>query len=300
MNQPRILLCGATGVLGGGIARKLHERGVPFRALVRPSTDPCELSGLAAEIARGDIRDPASLAVAMDGIETVVSTVNAIGRVLGGERGLTIHDVDDVGYANLITAAEAAGADRFVYVSVLDDLAHADTPFTDAKLRTEERLRASRLHEVIVRSDQFREIWLGPDGGFDLEHGKVTIYGRGIAHHRLVATDDVAEAVVRVALAPDPPRIVDLAGPDAMSVQEAVDAFELALGHSHATRHIPRLLMRVGKTVARGMKPGIASIMGMALAGDVVDTTAGPEGFHALGIDPQPVRLYIAHVAAGA
>ena len=47
--------------------------------------------------------------------------------------------------------------------------------------------------------------------------GTVRIYGKGTARRRHVAIDDVAEAVVRLTLADDPPRTADLAGPEAMS-----------------------------------------------------------------------------------
>ena len=300
MDQPTILLCGGTGALGGAIARHLAESGVPFRALVRSATDAHPLDGIATEVIRGDLRDSASLRPALAGITTVISTVNAIGRLLGGARDLSIHDVDEIGYANLIEAAEAAGVGRFVYVSALGDQRAAHTPFTDAKAATEDRLRASRMVEVIVRPDMFREVWLGPAGGFDVAHGKVTIYGHGQAHHRFVAIDDVAKAIAKVALAADPPRTLELAGPDALSPREAVVAFQKALGRPLRTRHIPRVAMLVGRTLARPIKPEIASIMGMALAGDQADTTIGPEGFERLGIEPLHVAPYLAEVAAAA
>jgi uncharacterized protein YbjT (DUF2867 family) len=42
-----LLLVGGTGLLGGRIAGRLAERGVPFRALVRPGTDASALVALA-------------------------------------------------------------------------------------------------------------------------------------------------------------------------------------------------------------------------------------------------------------
>ncbi len=298
MDRPTILLCGATGALGGAIARSLHARDVPYRALVRPGSDASTLDGLGAEIVRGDLRDPASLAQALEGIRTVISTVNAIGRLLGGARDISIRDVDDRGNANLIAAVESAGVERFVYVSMLGDFARAHTPFTDAKLATERRLRSSSVREVIVRPDMFQEVWLGPAGGFDLAAGKVRIYGKGRARHRHVAIDDVAEAVVRLALADDPPREVELAGPDALSADEAVEAFSRALGRPLKAQHVPRVAMRIGRTVMRPVKPELASIMGMALAGDLEETTIGDEVFRSLGIEARGARAYIDSVAA--
>ena len=297
MDRPTILLCGGTGALGGSVARHLHARGVPFRALVRPASDAAALEALGAEVVRGDLREPSSLKPALDGIRVVVTTANAIGRILRGATDVTIRDVDGRGNANLIAAADAAEVERFVFVSMLGDFGRAHTPFTDAKLATEGRLRASPIHEVIVRPDMFQEVWLGAAGGIDLAGGKARIYGRGRSRHRHVAISDVADAVVRLALADDPPRALDLAGPDQLSAEEAVAAFSDALGRPLKVSHVPRLMMRVGRTVLRPVKPAMASVMGMALAGDLEDTVAGVEGFSSLGIGPRGSRAYIAEVA---
>lgn len=81
-----VLLCGGTGRLGGAIARRLSARSVAFRALVRPTTDAGSLRALGAEIRIGDLTDRASLVRALDGVDVVVTTANAISRILGGAR----------------------------------------------------------------------------------------------------------------------------------------------------------------------------------------------------------------------
>jgi uncharacterized protein YbjT (DUF2867 family) len=43
-----LLLCGGTGDLGGRIAARLAERGIPFRALVRPTSETAALRALDA------------------------------------------------------------------------------------------------------------------------------------------------------------------------------------------------------------------------------------------------------------
>src|SRR5918994_1658107 len=161
-----ILLVGGTGLLGSAIAERLATRGLPFRALVRPGTSPSRLEGLGAGIGPGDMRAPASLAAAMDGVETVITTANSISRVLGGVSDLTIRDVDELGNANLVTAAEAAGVGRFVFMSFPEHILAGGTPFGDAKRATEKRLQSSTVREVIVRPDMDQEIWLSPDVQF--------------------------------------------------------------------------------------------------------------------------------------
>ena len=67
MTQPRILVTGATGQVGGAVVAHLHAAGVPVRALVRGEADFPE----GVEAVRGDLGDPASLGAALEGIDAV-------------------------------------------------------------------------------------------------------------------------------------------------------------------------------------------------------------------------------------
>jgi uncharacterized protein YbjT (DUF2867 family) len=62
------LVTGATGHVGGAVARQLHERGHGVRALVR---DPSGAASLPAgiELAAGDLDDPGSVSKAVAGAE---------------------------------------------------------------------------------------------------------------------------------------------------------------------------------------------------------------------------------------
>src|SRR3954469_18328307 len=112
-----VLVCGATGELGGRVVRGLRAAGSPVRALVRPRSDTGGLRELGVELTKGDFRDAESLRRAVTGVETVVSTVTVIARALAGEKDADFHAVDVVGHRELITAADAAGGARFVFAS---------------------------------------------------------------------------------------------------------------------------------------------------------------------------------------
>jgi len=64
------LVTGATGHVGGAVARQLHEQGHSVRALIR---DPSGVDSLPAgiELAVGDLDDPASVAKAVTGAEAI-------------------------------------------------------------------------------------------------------------------------------------------------------------------------------------------------------------------------------------
>jgi NADH dehydrogenase len=294
-----ILVCGATGQLGSLIVTRLRQRDLAVRALVRPRTDASLLEALGVEIARGDLRDPASLAAAVSGVSTVISTANTIGRVVAGEKGLTIRDVDDRGHASLIQAAEDAGVERFVFVSFSREVLASRTPFARAKLATEARLEASGMRHVIVRPEMFQEIWLSELTQFDWRQSKLTIFGKGQAAHAYVAVDDVAAAMVELALADDPPSVVTLGGPERLTRVEAAEAFERATGRTMKRSHVPRLALRVGSLAMRPFNPVTASLMGQSLAADTSPSTGDDAHFRSLGIEPKPVSRYIEEIAAG-
>ena len=288
-----ILLVGATGNLGGRIARRLVDHGLPFRALVRPATEPGGVEALASDIVRGDLRDPEALRRAVEGIETVISSAHSLDRIMAGRGDVSIDAVDRRGNANLVAAATAAAVSRFVFVSFPGPVLASHTPFAEAKLATEELLRASPMHEVIVRPDAYQESWLSAERRFDWRSGTVTILGSGDGRAAYVAMDDVAEAIVRLATLADAPRLVDLGGPEAMTRNELVAAFESATGRPIKRQRVPRLALRVGAFALRGPKPGLASVLGMALLSD--DRREAPDDhvLRELGITGRPVSAYV-------
>ena len=292
-----ILLCGGTGELGGRVARLLHEQGRSFRALVRPQTDGSSLVAL-GEVLRGDLRSSESLLPALDGVGTVVTTANAIGRILAGEKDISINDVDRGGNASLVAAAEKSGVSRFVFVSLagLTPTVTSRSPFAMAKWQTEERLRASPMETVVVRPDMFQEVHLSPAVGFDWPNGKVRIFGTGDAKAAYVALDDVAQAVVRLTLAEEPPSLVEFGGPEKLTRNEAADLFERATGRSMSRRHVPRFALRAGASMLRSIRPEMASLMAMAYGADLEDATWSDEPLRDLGIEPRPASVYIDEV----
>src|SRR5688500_9574876 len=72
-----ILITGGTGYVGSRLVEKLRARNEPLRLLVR---DPERARGSAGsvELARGDVTDPASLAAAAEGADTIINLVAII------------------------------------------------------------------------------------------------------------------------------------------------------------------------------------------------------------------------------
>ena len=297
-----ILVCGATGELGGRVVRRLVQDGRTVRALVRPTTDAGALEALGVEVVRGDLRDPASLARAVEGVDTVVTTANALARSLAGDKELSVRDVDVEGNQHLVTAADEAGVRRFVFLSAagFDRGAGARAPFVAAKRATERALRATGIEAVVVRPDMFQEVWLAGAGGIDVARGRAVVYGKGDAAHRYVAIDDVAALVAHLAVAESVPPEVEFGGPEPVTPNEAVAAFERAAGRSFTVRHVPRPVLGVASRVLARPRPALASVMAMALHSDTHPSTCDDRPLREAGIEPRAASDHIRQVAAPA
>lgn len=293
-----ILLAGATGALGGRIARRLAAHGLRFRALVRSETDPGELQHRATEIVRGDLRDRSSLDSALLSVSTVITTAHSLDRVMAGRNDISIASVDRDGNRNLVAAAAAAGVKKFMFFTFPAAILASRTPFAQAKFATEEQLRRSRLQQIIIRPEAYQEQWFGPERRFDWRSGEVVIFGKGDAPTAYVSMDDVAEATVRLATISDPPAVIELGGPELITRNEAADLFEEALGRPIRRRHVPRIVLRLGSILLQPVKPGLASVMGMGLQADLRDTVVSDQPLRDLGIEPRGVRRYIAQLVA--
>jgi len=265
------LIVSGTGALGLETCRLLAARGDPIRALVRATSNPdktVELKGLGAELATGDLKDPASLMAACKGVGTVISTATS---VHSHETGDSIDTVDRQGQLALVEAAEAAGVKHFVLISFPP--VDIEFPLQSAKRAVEDRLRRSRMSYTILQSTFFTEVWLSPALGFDPANAKAQIYGSGLHKISWISVQDVARFAVA---ALDPGRAanttVQLGGPDALSPLEAVRLAEQVAGKPVAVQHVPEEALRAQHTAASdSLQRSFAGLMLYYAKGDVID-----------------------------
>lgn len=295
-----ILVVGGTGDLGGRIVRRLLEGGQQVRCVVRAGSDGSGLRAAGAEVVQGDLTEPFSLRTACQGADVVVASATVIGRRLAGAKGPTIREADELGMASLIDAAEAAGVQRFVYVSYAGLDGSLGTPFERAKAATESRLTASPMRRVVVRPDAFQEVHLAPLGRFDIRAGKVATFGKGDTRHRWVATDDVAALVAAVATEPDPPALIEFGGPEALTRNEAVAVAERASGRPIKVQHAPLPLARLVMRILGRRRDAMASILGTGVMMDRRAATWDDAPLRERGITPRSATDWIAREAARA
>jgi NADH dehydrogenase len=206
---------------------------------------------------------------AIEGSTVVISAINGLDPAAGESPA----EVDRDGNLRLISAAESVGAD-LVLVSIIG--ARDDSPIEIARMKAvaEQALRdAASVEWTIVRAALFAELWrdiLRQTAG---RSGRPVVFGRGENPMNVVSVPDVAHAVTRAALDRTlRGQVVDVAGPRNVTMNELA---AWATG-SPKSRHIPRVMLRVGAVAAKPVRPAIARLMRQALAMDTADLTFDP------------------------
>jgi dihydroflavonol-4-reductase len=113
----RVFLTGATGYVGGEVARLLRERGDSVRALVRDAGRAEQLVRLGCEVVEGDLSDEPALVEHCRGVQAVVHTAAVSDVGVSADRREAMVDVNVTGTERVIGAALSAGVAKAVHIS---------------------------------------------------------------------------------------------------------------------------------------------------------------------------------------
>ncbi|MBC7801010.1 MAG: NmrA family NAD(P)-binding protein, partial [Gemmatimonadaceae bacterium] len=142
-STPTVLAVGAAGKFAGLVLPELAKRGMKVRGLVRDAGQDARVRDQgAAEVAIGDLRDPASLGAALDGMHSVFYIAPAF-----------MPDEAEVG-VRMVELAKRAGVRRFVFSSVLHPSLGALVNHS-AKAPVEEAILTSGMDYVILQPTMF-------------------------------------------------------------------------------------------------------------------------------------------------
>ena len=269
-----ILVVGATGTLGGHVARLLREKGLPVRAMTRDPARASTLAALGAEVVQGDLCDADSVRAATRGVHTVVSSSHAI---LG--TGRNSHErVDDQGQRTLVAAARDAGVAHFVYVSATGASPSHPVDFWRTKERIERHLEDSGLHHTIIRPTAFMGVHAYDLIGKAVVSGsRVLMFGAGDNPRNFVAEIDVARLLVAT-LEDDHLQggTLEIGGPENLTGKQVAETFARVANRPARVTHVPLWALRMMVPLARPLHAGVGRALAATVVGETTDQRFDP------------------------
>ncbi|MGW4252293.1 SDR family oxidoreductase [Streptomyces californicus] len=215
MNGPLIAVTGASGAVGGRVARRLARTGAPVRLLGR---DPARLPDVpgADRAPAAPYGDGEAMRRALDGAHTLflVSAHESPDRVRE--------------HATAIDAAVAVGVERIVYVSFQGAAPDATFTFARDHWETEAHLRTAGVRHTFLRDNWYQAglpAMTGTDG--------VLRGPGGVGRVAAVTHEDIADAAAAVLLdegTDHDGRAHDLTGPEAFTLAEAAEELSRVTG----------------------------------------------------------------------
>jgi len=195
----KIVVIGGTGLIGSKVVEKLKQNGHEAIAAA-PNTGVNTITGQ-------------GLAEAMAGAQVVVDVSNSPSF----EEQAALDFFQTAG--RNITAAEVkAGVHHHVALSVVGTDRLQDSGYFRAKLAQEQLIKASPIPYTLVHATQFFE-FLRQIAEFSVVDGSVRLPP---VMFQPMAADDVASAVAKLALGEPANDVIEIAGPETFTLDEAI------------------------------------------------------------------------------
>ena len=282
-----ILVVGATGQVGSLVVRRLRADGAPVRAMVRDPATAADLAATGAELVVADLARPETLDAALDGVDAVVATANAVAPINKGDSAAVV----DAGYVELIARAEQSGVRRFVFVSVPETPLDARVPVAATKRHIERLLSESGLSWLSLRMPPFTEVWLALVGsslplrgepratvarpyaflrrfrrvtGRSVEdRGVMVLPGPASTRNAFISVHDAARVMVAAVDATELTGPLDVGGPDVLTWTDVARIFGEVLGRPVRIRTTPVGVFTAAQRVLARVAPSASNVMGL-------------------------------------
>lgn len=246
----KVLVTGATGVIGGPTVAALLRQGHAVRLYSRHASESVKLWPRGVDAVDGDIADRAAMREAMRGCDAVLHLAGVVSEEAG--RGSFEH-VNVDGTRRAVEAAEAAGVRRFVYVSSLG-AERGTSAYHRSKFKGEEYTRTFPREWVVLRpgnvygpGDEVISLLLKMVRVLPV----VPLIDGGEHPFQPMWVEDLAEALVQSLERADlVGRTFDLTGPDLTSMNDLSERFEKLTGRSPLRVPTPGFLVVFGARAA--------------------------------------------------
>ncbi|MBW2090819.1 MAG: NmrA family NAD(P)-binding protein [Deltaproteobacteria bacterium] len=223
MDNPIIVLAGATGNLGGRIARAILKRGADVRAIVRHNSDPDKVEELrkqGAVIAEVDFNSIPEVTEACSGGACVISALSGLRDVIVETQAL------------LLDAAVKAGVPRFIpsdYSIDFTKLPPGTNRNLDLRREFHERLDKAPIAATSILNGMFTDLLTGQAPFILFKINRVIYWEDADQRMDFTTIDDTAEFAAAAALDSSTPRFLRIAG-DQISARELAEVVSEVTG----------------------------------------------------------------------
>ena len=225
MDNTITVLAGATGNLGGRIARAILERGASVRAVVRHNSDPDKVEDLrkrGAAIAEVDFNSVSDVTKACQGGSCVVSAFCGLRDVIVEAQTL------------LLDAAVKAGVPRFIpsdYSIDFTKLPPGTNRNLDLRREFHARLDKAPVAATSILNGMFTDLLTGEAPFILFKFKRVVCWENADQRLDLTTMDDTAEFTAAAALDSSTPRFLRIAG-DQLSARGLVEVVSEVTGEN--------------------------------------------------------------------
>lgn len=297
-----VTIYGGSGFVGRYVAYRMARAGWRVRVAVRRPNEAIFVRtyGVVGQVVPVlcNIRDDASVALAMEGADAVVNCVGTFDK--GGKNNFDA--VQDKGAERIARLAAAEGVSALVHISAIGADTKSNTLYGQSKGRGEEAVLKHFPRAVILRPS----VVFGPEDSFFNRFAGMTrmspvlaIVGAG-TKFQPVFVDDVAAAAELGATGKAKPGIYELGGPD-------VETFRALMKDMLAVIERRRPIFNIPFGIARFMawwfdlwQSLSGGLISSPLTVDQVKSLAhdnvvseGAQGFAALGLEPRAMATVL-------
>lgn len=219
MNAREVLVTGGTGLLGGRVVERLRAEGRAVRVMSH--------SGRAGTV-RGDLLTGEGLKESVEGVGTIVHCASSPVR--------RSRHTDVGGTESLLRAAERAGVEHVVFISIVGVDRNPYYPYFRVKLDTERVVERSPVPWTILRATQFYDFVLmfvrplcRPPAALAPKDFPV----------QPIDVGEVAGRLAELALSLPAGRVPDIGGPEVRTFADLARAYVEATGQRKRIIEIP-------------------------------------------------------------
>lgn len=292
-----IAVAGATGYIGGRLARELLARGTAVRALARSPERARDLVAAGAEVVEADVLEPGGLPEALAGTRTAYYLVHSMGRGASGDFASS----DKVAARNFAAAARTAGVELIVYLGGLGagGSKHLASRHETASVLREAGVPVTYLRAAAVigaGSESFRTVY------HLVRRLPVMVTPRWVGTR--TQPIGIADVVRYLAEAPGIEaargREIEIGGPDVTTYGGMMDTMAAALGLRPRPRlGVPLLSPRLSSLWIGLVTPVDAGVARPLIEGLEVETVVrDPSGMALFGFEPQPLAAAMSAAVA--